>query len=374
MKPSRLLLTGALIAVVLSTATFVAGSRLGGSDEPDAFDVVTETFRELRERAATPVSDEELARAAVRGMLEALGDPYASSLSPRQLREVRELLRDTIIGIGVWLETAEEGLHVTWVVEGSPAESSGLREGDVIVRVDGHPMRGRTVEEAARFVRGPEGSVVELLVLRDGRRLTVAVTRARIEMTDVQARMLPGRVAYAHLLRFGTGATEDLRRALTRLLREGARGIVLDLRGNTGGLAEEAVGVAGLFLDGGAVAILQERDRPDRELRAASGPLPAVPLVVLVDGGTASAAELVAAAVQERGRGMLVGTRTFGKGSVLTVVDVDPATKIQYTTGFILTPAGRPIEGRGVVPDVVAPLGDGEDAQLDRALEVLGRP
>jgi len=256
------------------------------------------------------------------------------------------------------------------IVEGSPAERAGLVAGDVIVRAEGRSMRGVTVGDAAEEFKGEVGSSMELLVERDGENRTVRVERARIEIPDVESRMIRG-AGYARLHQFGRGAADELSEAVGDLLDSGAGGIVLDLRGNAGGLADEALGVADLFLEGGVLARFRERGEPERTERAGAENLGAFPLVVLVDGGTASASELVAGAMQDRDRATLVGLTTFGKGSVLTVSDVGEDTTIQYTTAFFYTPDGHAIEGEGVRPDVSVQPGGEEDAQLARALRLL---
>lgn len=372
MRPLRTTLTAVLITGVLATGSYLAGVRSAAEPRVGGFDVVLDAARELSRQAAAGVSDADLAEAAIQGMLEALEDPYAAYLSPAQQREVNDLLGGSIVGIGVWLEVSPEGLRITSLVDGTPAVESGLRPGDVIVEADGHGMKGLSLEEAARFLQGPEGTSLEIEVLRGDRRFPVTVERAEIEISDVQGRMLDAEIAYVRVLQFGRGVAEELGGKIRSLLGEGARGVILDLRGNSGGIASEAIDVASLFLGDGVVARVRERGETDEEEVGASGrSLPRFPMAVLVDGGTASASEVVVGALQDRERATIVGTRTYGKGSVLAVSDLSGDASIQYTTAYFLTPQGRAIEGRGLEPDVaVLPGGDG-DPQLDRALAIL---
>lgn len=371
MRDLRPVFIGALIVSVLAAGTFVAGTRVG-DPRATGWDVVEETADELRRDAARPISEGELVRAAIEGMLRVLDDPYAAALDPEEAAELRDLIDGSIVGIGVWLQESPAGLRVTGVVEGSPADGVGLAEGDVIVRAGGRSMRGVGVGDAAEEFQGEIGSTMELVVERDGDARTVRVERARVEIPDVESRMIRGS-GYARLHQFGRGAAQELGDVLSELLDRGARGVVLDLRGNAGGLADEALDVADLFLEGGVLARFRERGEPERTERADSESLGAFPLVVLVDGGTASASELVAGALQDRERATIVGTTTFGKGSVLTVSDVAGETTIQYTTAFFLTPDGHGIEGEGIHPDVAVESGArDEDPQLDRALRLLG--
>jgi carboxyl-terminal processing protease len=366
---SRIVILGALGAAALGAASFVAGDRLGsGRDVSPALEPLVRAAEDVLSRADSPVSEEELVRAAIRGMLEALDDPYAAYLDADRAREERDLATGSTVGVGVWVRGSAEGLVVASVVPGSPAARAGIGAGDVIVEVDGRPV-GVDVERAAGILSGPEGTSVTLVVRSGDDSSTVRLTRVRVSLAQVEARMLDQRVAYARVSQFASGVTGSLRSELEQLLGQGARGVVLDLRGNAGGLAEEAAGTAGLFLEG-VVAVIT-REGGDEELEAEGPPLPPTPVVVVVDGGTAGAAELVAGALQDRDRGLVVGTPTFGKGAVLAIRDVGGGEAIRFSTAEFLTAGGHPVEGRGIVPDIpILPAGPG-DAQLDRAVRAV---
>lgn len=357
--------------VVVAAASFFAGARLAG-DAPAGFGEVAEVARDIEERSARPVSEEELVEAAIRGMLQVLDDPYAAYLDPKRAGQVQDMLTGSFVGLGVWLEQADDGLRVTSVLEGSPAARAGIIPGDLVLEADGRPVAELSVGQTSELLEGPEGTSVALTLRRSDETREVRVERTRISLTDVQARMLRGDVAYAHPLQFGEGTADRLRSELGDLLARGASGLVLDLRGNAGGLAEEAIRTASLFLAGGVVA-RTVRDGEQEELAVDGAPLDRqVPMAVLVDGGTASASELVAGALQDRGRATIVGTTTFGKGSVLAVQEVGGSgSAIQFTVSFFLTPDGHRIEGRGILPDVPVLPGGPTDAQLDRAVQVV---
>ena len=373
MSRSRPLLTAVAIATVLALGTFVAGTRLDAPAGRSTFGEIERVARELQESAARPVPEEELVRAAIEGMLEILGDPYAANLSPQEREEVDSLFSGSTVGIGVWVRRIDRGIRITGVVDGSPADRRGLRSGDVIVRVDGRSVRGMSVGRAGELIRGPRGETVTLVIHRPGDSLTVTLRRDDIDVANVESRALRGgSVGYVRLLQFGRGAGGDLRRAVRRLRAEGAGGIVLDLRGNTGGLADEAIEVAGVFLDGGVVTRIRHRGDPEEKVSADPGALGPFPMAVLVDRGTASASELVAGALQDRDRATVVGTRTFGKGSVVTVRDLGAGRRIQFTSAFFVTPDGHRIEGRGIRPDVRVAPGATGDSQLRRAVRVVG--
>jgi carboxyl-terminal processing protease len=359
---------GVLAAVVLMAASFVAGMRVAERSDPRGLEQVVEAARDIQARSASPVSERDLIRAAIRGMLELLDDPYAAYLDPTAAQEARDLATGSFVGIGVWLRPAEDGLEVGSVLGGSPARDAGIVPGDLLVAADGHPLRGLSAEEAGRFIRGPEGTTVALVVRSGDQEREVEVARERMAFDDVQARLAAPVVAHARVLQIGEGVADRLRRRLEELLAQGAQAVILDLRGNPGGLAEEAAEVAGLFVEDGPVARFRDGDG---ELPATGDALAPLPLAVLVDGSTASAAELVAGAVQDHGRGVIVGTQTFGKGAVLAVSDLAEGAAVQFTTAEFLTPDGHVIEGRGIVPDVPVLPGGPTDAQLERAVDLV---
>jgi carboxyl-terminal processing protease len=359
---------GVLATLTLAGASFLAGARVAERSDPAGLEQVVAAAEDIRDRSARPVSQEELIRAAIRGMLQLLDDPYAAYLDPVAAQEARDLATGSFVGIGVWLRPGRDGLEVSSVLPASPAREAGIAPDDVLVAADGHPLRGLSAEEAGRFIRGPEGSAVVLVVRTGGQEREVEVERARIGFDDVQARLVDPRVAHARVLQIGEGVADRLRASLEELLAQGAQGVVLDLRGNPGGLAEEAAEVAGLFVEDGAVARFAH---DGGELQVLGDAIPPLPLVVLVDGGTASAAELVAGAIQDHGRGVIVGTRTFGKGAVLAVSDLAEGAAVQFTTAEFLTPDGHVIEGRGISPDESVLPGGPTDAQLERAVQLV---
>jgi carboxyl-terminal processing protease len=361
------ILAAILAALLLAGASFLAGVRVGERSDPRGLEQVVAVAEDISARSPRPVTRRELIRAAIEGMLGLLEDPYAAYLGPIAAQEARDIATGSFVGIGVWLRPHPAGLEVTAVVPGSPAGRAGLAPDDVLVSADGHPLRGLSAEEAGRYIRGPEGTSVTLAVRSGGGERTVEVERARIPLDDVQARLAEARVAHARVAQIGEGVAERLRARLEELLAQGAQAVVLDLRGNPGGLAEEAAEVAGLFLEEGVVA----RFSGSGAMEARGDALPPVPLVVLVDGRTASAAELVAGAIQDHERGVIVGTRTFGKGAVVSVSDLADGAAVRFTSGEFLTPDGHVVEGRGISPDEVVLSVGPTDAPLERAVDIL---
>jgi carboxyl-terminal processing protease len=364
--------TAALLAVVLPAAAFTAGARLN-QQRVEGFDQVAATGHRLLEQSALPLTLDQLVEAAIRGMLDATGDPYAGLLEPEDQAELDQLIGGTIVGIGVWLQEERRGLRVTSVIPDTPAERAGLEPGDLIVLIEGKPVPDAPGADRTRALRGKAGTFVRLTVLRGTERIALRIRRERIPVPDVNAKMLPKKIGYAHLHQFGDGAAAELRAAVDGLLDQGAVGIVLDLRDNPGGLAREAFEAASLFIDSGLIATIEARGADPQEVKATGTAIDGdFPLVALVNGNSASASEILAGALLDRGRARLVGTRTFGKGSVLAVETVEgDGPLIQYTTAFFIRPNGEPVEGRGIMPDVPVAQGGAADLQLRRAIQLV---
>ena len=336
---------------------------------------------------ASGVQDEKLVEGAISGMVDALGDPYSMYLNPENLTALRAELDPGYSGIGVTVDDKEVNSvsYVTVVapMKGSPGERAGLSAGDRVLAVNGVDLTGKPATAAVKLIRGPKGSKVTLTILRgDKDRFNVDITREEIPYPTVEHRMLSGNVGYVHLYQFNQTVGAQIGSALKDLKGQGAKGIILDLRHNPGGLLEEAVTVASDFVPKGRVVSVVYRDGTTKPYDA-DGPGLGMPLVVLVDEGSASAAEIVAGAIKDRGAGTLVGAKTFGKGSVQTLTPLANGGGLRLTIAKYLTPAGISINKVGIAPDVevVLPpppkdtkplsLDDPNNPQLMKALEVL---
>ena len=370
MDRARLVVPAVLLAIVLAAGSFFLGANV--APRLEGFEPVLDAAKEIEARAARPVSRETLVRGAVRGMLDSLGDPHAVFLDPARAEEIEEVTSGSYVGIGLWLEAAEDGLVVSSVLDGSPSARAGIVSGDVVTAIDGRSTSGLGIDEAGGLLAGDEGTEVTLTI--EGREVRLA--RERIALAQVDARLLTGGIAYLRPFGFARGVAERVDAELRRLLEEGAGAIVLDLRGNPGGLADEALWVAGAFLGEQIAARVREGGGAARTLTATGEQVTGAPLAVLVDGGTASAAELVAGALQDHERAVLVGVGTFGKGALLETIEAPGAGgAIQLTTSTFVTPDGHEVEGVGLAPDVPVLPGGPVDAQLDRAVRLLlGEP
>jgi carboxyl-terminal processing protease len=335
------------------------------------------------ERYGARVDTRQLVYAAIAGEVAALNDRYSVFFTAAELHGfTRALDGASFGGIGIQLALDAAGAHwrAETVFPGGPAAAAGVQDGDVIDAVDGKALVAMPDAAVAAALRGPVGTTVRLTITRAGVPLAqpLAIVRAEVTPPDVTARLLPGNVGYAALRGFPLDAATQLRAALVRLAARGATSYVLDLRGNGGGYESAAVHVASLFVPDGPVVANQGRRGPRVVSPADGNALPAAPLAVLVDGDSASGAELVAGALQDRKRGTLIGTRTFGKGVAQEMFPLPDGAAIKLTTMRYYTAGGRFIDGTGLEPDITVAEPDGSirgepgrDPQLDRALALL---
>jgi len=324
-----------------------------------------------------PVPGNVLRQPSVSAMIGALQDPYTEYLDRTKLRLLRRDTRSTYSGIGVGVLPVADGLRIVRVKPG-PAESAGLEVGDVITSIADRPIAGATYERTISALLGAEGTTVHLGVRRGTEELAFDVVRARLAAPTVQSKLLAIgklRIGYLRLSAFRTGAAPVVSAALDKLARANAAGIVLDLRGNPGGVFEQAIAVSSLFLDRGVIVTLIGAHAKTQVYSASAKSATQLPLVILVDRNSASAAEIVAAALHDNRRAPLVGEHTFGKAVVQSVRPLPNGAALRLTTATYLTPAGRDINLRGVEPDLVAPdrRGTRADEGLEAALELFLR-
>jgi carboxyl-terminal processing protease len=318
--------------------------------------------------------------AAIEGVIDATGDPYTAFLDPLRAEILRTDLQGGFEGIGATVRLRPDGnLEIVQPLPGWPAIQAGLLSGDAVLEIDGVKVQGMTLYEAISAIRGPSGTTVRLLVAREGTEepFVVEIERAHIDLPAVESRMLEDNIGYVRLSEFGEVATGELRGALRELRANDLDGLVFDLRGNRGGFLSVAVEVTSQFVGDGPILIERFKDGRERQYSAQAGGLALdVPLVVLVDGGSASASEIAAGAIQDSDRGVLIGTTTLGKGSVQMVQTLSDGSELRVTFARWFTPDGRGIHGEGLEPDIEVDLTEedileGRDPQLERAVEVL---
>ncbi|MCW5882225.1 MAG: S41 family peptidase [Anaerolineae bacterium] len=377
---------GMLTAPNRSTALAGLGVELGplgSTRSPDSFKVFWEAWDIVqREYYGQVPSDQAVTYGALRGALGALNDPNTTFLEPRAASLERSDLAGQFEGIGATVQNNTDGrLVIVSPVPGSPAEQAGLQPNDVILKVDGREMVGVSSADAVTFLRGPKGTSVTLTIQRDGGTpFDVTLTRTPITMPTVTARTLEDvgapTVGYVRLKLFGERSAGEVQRAIQDLRAKGAQAIVLDMRNNPGGYLTAAIDIASQFIGDGVVVYERHSDGREEPFRAKSGGTALdIPMVVLVNAGSASASEIVAGAIRDRQRGKLVGTKTFGKGSVQNVHQLSDQSTLHVTVAHWLTPERHDISKAGLEPDVVVEqegeAGTSGDRQLQRAVDLL---
>lgn len=411
---------GALVLVlapVLAVVMFSAGVVVGGSGgplgdgplqagtatprpsgTPADITLVEEAWDVIHDNYVDPDSldDQELVYGAIRGLTDAVGDEgHTSFMTAEEAQAADQSLSGSFVGIGVQISEDEAGgILITTVFPGTPAEENGLRRGDRIVAVDGVSTEGETVDDTVSRVRGPEGEQVTLTLRREGvDDFDVTITRREFDLPLVSWAMVPGTtVAMVRLDQFATGATDAVKKAVEAAKADGATGIIFDLRSNPGGYVNEAVGVASQFLTDGIVYQAFDRSGKREDAKVEPGGVATdIPVVVLANGDTASSAEIVSGAIQDAGRGQVVGEKTFGTGTVLGRFDLSDGSSMRIGVERWLTRDGRPIWHEGLEPDVTVTLADdaqpllpetlldmsadevtaSADEQVKRALEIL---
>jgi len=364
----------------------------------------TDVLARVKSDYVDDIEDSKLFDNAIRGMLSGL-DPHSSYLDAEEFKQLQEGTTGTFGGLGIEVGMEDGFVKVIAPIDDTPAQRAGIQSGDLIIRIDGKSIQGISLTDAVKQMRGEPGSKIVLTVVREGveKPFDVTIERAIIRVQSVRSRMLEPGYGYVRITQFQSGTVDQLRKAINELLKENEeplKGLVLDLRNNPGGVLQGAVGVADAFLDKGLIVYTNGRIK-DAEMRFNARPgdiLDGAPMVVLVNGGSASASEIVAGALQDERRALIAGERTFGKGSVQSIQELANGGAIKLTTARYYTPSGRSIQAEGIEPDVyIAPLrvtqgedrprikesdlnnhlsgdGDGDRPKQRMALDEDGRP
>jgi len=317
-----------------------------------------EVFGRIKGEYVEPVDDEKLLKSAIRGMLSGL-DPHSTYLDREAYRDLQVGTSGEFGGLGIEVGMENGFVKVIAPIDDTPAQRAGIKTGDLIIRIDDKPVKGMSLNDAVNTMRGKPGTRIILTILREGmsRPFNLGLERGIIQVASVKSRTLEPGYGYVRISHFQSRTTEDLLSALNALEKENTgrlKGLVLDLRNNPGGVLNSAVGVSDAFLGGGIIVYTKGRGE-DSELQFKAGPddvLKGVPIVVLVNGGSASASEIVAGALRDHKRAIIMGYPTFGKGSVQTIVPIDDATALKLTTARYYTPSGHSIQAHGIEPDI----------------------
>ncbi len=373
-----ILLLGVFVGVGVTLERAVRAERTAAKqvDQPlpiDELRTFTEVFSRIKADYVEPVEDKKLLRDAIQGMLTGL-DPHSSFLDPEGFKELRVGTEGEFGGLGIEVTMEDGFVKVVSPIEDTPAARAGLKTGDLIIRLDSKAVKGMALNDAVKQMRGKPGSDIVLTVVREGqpKPLTFTLTRAIIKVQSIKQRMLENGFGYVRITQFQANTGDGLKDALTKLKlqnKSNLTGLVLDLRNNPGGVLNAAVAVSDAFLTSGLIVYTEGRVA-DAELKFSATPadlISGAPMVVLVNGGSASASEIVAGALQDHKRAVIMGTKTFGKGSVQTILPMSGGSALKITTARYYTPNGRSIQATGILPDVVT-----EEAKVTKRDKTAG--
>ncbi len=326
-----------------------------------------------------PVDKKKLFQGALAGSVAALNDPYSVYLNPETSEKFNQELAGSFDGIGAEIGIKKGVLTIIASLPDTPAKKAGLLSGDIILRIDEEDTLGMNLDYAISRIRGKRGTQIKLVVLHEGEKdvKEILITREKIVIKSVQLEILPENIAYVKLVHFSENSSEDFGKAVAQLLGKNIKGIILDVRNNPGGFLEDAIDIASFWIDNKVVVSERFSDGNIQSYRASGQPLIAhIPTVVLVNRGSASASEIVAAALKEYNKAVLVGEKTFGKGSVQDLQSFEDGSSVKLTIAKWLTPNGNEIDGVGITPDIEVPLekedyDKNQDPQYNKALEIL---
>jgi carboxyl-terminal processing protease len=312
---------------------------------------------------------------AIEGMIKAL-DSNSAFMPPHEFREMQEETRGAFGGVGIRIGLENDAVVIVEPIDGTPAAKAGLKHGDRIVKIDGQPTQGMTLQEAVRRMRGPVGSRVILSILRAGASEPedVPIIRAKIELKTVESKVLDGRIGYLKLRGFHETTLQETERALNGLSQQKIEGLILDLRNNPGGLLSQSVKVCNLFVEEGILVVStagRVRNQNSRFMANGGGQYRHYPLIVLINAGSASGSEIVAGALQDLQKATIIGTKSYGKGSVQTIFPLQDGSGLRLTTAHYFTPSGRSIDHVGIIPDIELSNEGKEDRQLQMAHAIM---
>lgn len=375
-QTSRLMLGLVLMSLSLSMTTIHALE----TEEPESLPLeelrtFADIFGRIKANYVEPVEDKVLLENAIRGMVSGL-DPHSNYLDADDYKELQVGTKGEFGGLGIEVGMEDGFVKVISPIDDTPAQRAGVRSGDLIVRLDDTPVKGLSLSEAVALMRGKPGTSLELTIVRKGEEkpLKITVVRDIIRVVSIKSRLLDKRFAYLRISQFQANTTSDMLKSLDKMKNEvdgPLLGMVLDLRNNPGGVLNAAVSVSDAFLESGLIVYTEGRES-DSQLRFEAAPddvLDGAPIVVLVNEGSASASEIVAGALQDQNRAVIMGSRTFGKGSVQTIIPITDTAAVKLTTARYFTPSGRSIQAEGIEPDIQL-----EDLTVSKAEKSMVKP
>lgn len=348
-------LAAGFVAIVLACTAFVSPALADGGATPAAPDVtkVQQILQLLQQTYKDPVDLNKAIDGAIKGAVQSLGDPFTDYFTAAEYQAFMSSLNGQVVGIGAFVDKAGSYIQITKPIEGSPAEAAGLRAGDIVLEVDGVSLKDMALDLAVTHIRGPEGSTTHLKIQRDKQVFTVDVVRKLVQLKMVHTKMLDGGVGYLQLDQFSEDSPKLVADAVATLKKQGAKGLVFDLRNNPGGYLNAAWTIGSMFVPQGQPVVRVDQPGQLEMLYNSSGALTGLPVAVLVNENTASAAEIVSGAIQDYKVGPLVGVKTYGKGTVQQIYGLKDGSGIKITVAEYLTGGGHHVHKIGITPDFV---------------------
>ncbi len=353
------------LVLLIPAIMFVVAMGVGGAQQtsPDLFSPVSQVYQTIKNYFYQPdqVNDQQALYGALKGLVEQLDDPYSEFFDPEGLQNFESSLQGEFSGVGIEITIKDNVLTVIAPLAGTPAEEAGVKAGDQIVKIDGESTDGITLSEAAVKIRGEVGTTVSLTVRhKDGTEEEIPIVRGKITVEAITSKLVDNdRIAYIQLSRFDDSVTLELDRALNGFDLNAIDGIILDMRNNPGGLLSAAISVSSRFVDNGIIVSTSSRISGDQKYYSTGNSVPDLPLAILINGGTASAAEITAGAIRDHEMGILIGEQSFGKGVIQQLFNYSDGSALKLTIGEYRTPNGNVVQGVGLTPDVV--VGEDED-------------
>jgi carboxyl-terminal processing protease len=371
--PNRRLLLLILIISILGVLIGIASNRQVSAITDDLYEdlrVLTDVFTHLQKDYVEETENRTLIHGAIKGMLDTL-DPHSAFMPPEVYREMQMETKGKFEGLGIVIEKKQGLLTVISPIEDTPAFRAGIQPGDLIIKIDGEPTKDISLNEAAMKMRGPRGTNVTITITREGfaKPKDITIVRDIIPLRSVKHEILEKEIGYIRISQFNEETAPDFEKALQKLnalSKAPLKGLIVDLRNNPGGLLDQAVKVADTFIASGVIVSIEGRNKEQRMEFAAhkQGSLEDYPLVVLVNGGSASGSEILAGALQDHGRALILGTQTFGKGSVQTIFPLRDGSGLKLTTARYFTPSGRSIQAMGITPSIIVPYSETPEPEL----------
>ncbi|WP_027308016.1 S41 family peptidase [Caloramator sp. ALD01] len=382
---SLILITNLITASILIFVPipFIGGKKIVSKQEYDfvkQFGKMMSIKSILEQRYVDKIDENKLVEGAVKGMVDGIGDPYTVFMNKKEFEDLLTHTQGSYAGVGLYVGNKDGKIVVVAPIEDTPAYKAGILSGDIIIKVNDQEVSGNELEKATSMMKGPEGTKVKLTIYREGKgTINFELTRAKIIIKSVKSDVIENNIGYIRITTFDENTSEAFNNALDKLLNQGIKGLIIDLRGNPGGLLDQCTKIADRILGEGTIVYTIDNQGKREEWKSDSNKLN-VPLVLLVDGGSASASEILTGAVRDFKAGVIIGTRTFGKGLVQDIIPLPNKEGLKVTIARYYTPSGECIQGKGIEPHIVLDLPEKdkerelsykEDIQIQKAIEVL---